>query len=244
MEQSWRSDESTVRRGTGGDASFCLLRSYQVSLVLASIGGFMEAYTYMTRDGVFANAQTGNIARLGLSLAGGDLWAALRYFVPILTFLAGVSLFLFLKKRLCQPPSRWCQAVLLLEMLLLFLVSLIPLGRLDLLATALVSLVCALQVESFRKFGSNSFSSTMCTGNLRSGAELLNQFFAEGDKEKLSVSLKYFGIDGVFLLGVAVGHWTTRFWSTQAVWLAIFVLGLLFILFTLRQTKDKCSLPC
>lgn len=244
MEQSWRSDESAVRRGTGGDASFCLSRSYQVSLVLASIGGFMEAYTYMTRDGVFANAQTGNIARLGLSLAGGDLWAALRYLVPILTFLAGVSLSLFLKKRLCRPPLRWRQAVLLLEMLLLFLVSLIPLGRLDLLATALVSLVCALQVESFRKFGSNSFSSTMCTGNLRSGAELLSQFFEEGDREKLSVSLKYFGIDGVFLLGVAAGHWATRFWSSQAVWLAVFVLGLLFILFTLRQPKDACSGPC
>ena len=238
MEQSWRSDESAVRRGTGGDASFCLSRSYQVSLVLASIGGFMEAYTYMTRDGVFANAQTGNIARLGLSLAGGDLWAALRYFVPILTFLAGVSLFLFLKKRLCQPPSRWCQAVLLLEMLLLFLVSLIPLGRLDLLATALVSLVCALQVESFRKINGYGAATTMCIGNLRTATQAICEHFITRDKDSLRKSVMFFGVIGIFVIGAVLGNFAVGILGQKAIMLCGVFMFIAFIIMK-RETAER-----
>ena len=55
-----------------------LFRRYGVSLALATVGGFLEAYTYVTRDGVFANAQTGNIARMGLNLAQGNVLLTLR----------------------------------------------------------------------------------------------------------------------------------------------------------------------
>ena len=35
--------------------------SIRLGIVLAVAGGFMDAYSYMCRDGVFANAQTGNM---------------------------------------------------------------------------------------------------------------------------------------------------------------------------------------
>ena len=65
-----------------------LFRRYGVSLALAVVGGFLEAYTYVTRDGVFANAQTGNIARMGLNLAQGNVLLTLRY---LKTFPAGLG---------------------------------------------------------------------------------------------------------------------------------------------------------
>lgn len=34
--------------------------SIELGIVLALAGGFMDAYSYMCRDGVFANAQTGD----------------------------------------------------------------------------------------------------------------------------------------------------------------------------------------
>ena len=68
-----------------------LFRRYGVSLALATVGGFLEAYTYVTRDGVFANAQTGNIARMGLNLAQGNILLTLRYLIPVIAFMAGVT---------------------------------------------------------------------------------------------------------------------------------------------------------
>ena len=47
----------------------------RVGLVLALAGGYLDAYTYLCRGGVFANAETGNMVLLGAKLAVGD-WAA------------------------------------------------------------------------------------------------------------------------------------------------------------------------
>ena len=38
--------------------------SIRLGIVLAVAGGFMDAYSYMCRDEVFANAQTGNMLLL------------------------------------------------------------------------------------------------------------------------------------------------------------------------------------
>jgi uncharacterized membrane protein YoaK (UPF0700 family) len=55
-------------------------------LLLAGAGGFLDAYTFVGRGGVFANAQTGNILLLGVE-AGERHWlAALLHVPPILAF--------------------------------------------------------------------------------------------------------------------------------------------------------------
>ena len=43
--------------------------SIRLGVVLAIAGGFMDAYSYMCRGKVFANAQTGNILLLGIHLS-------------------------------------------------------------------------------------------------------------------------------------------------------------------------------
>ena len=46
-------------------------RLFPVALLTLS-GGLQDAYTYLRRGKVFANAQTGNIVLLGQSLFDGD----------------------------------------------------------------------------------------------------------------------------------------------------------------------------
>ena len=210
-----------------------LFRRYGVSLALATVGGFLEAYTYVTRDGVFANAQTGNIARMGLNLAQGNILLTLRYLIPVIAFMAGVTLSLQLR-RLRQD---WERVILLLEIALLFLVGLIPTGRLNMLATVTVSFVCALQVESFRKFGENAFASTMCTGNLRIATEHLNRYFADKSRMELNTALQYYGIDLVFACAVLVGYWVTRAFGVRAVWFSILIPAALLVLLRREETR-------
>ena len=210
-----------------------LFRRYGVSLALATVGGFLEAYTYVTRDGVFANAQTGNIARMGLNLAQGNILLTLRYLIPVIAFMAGVTLSLQLR-RLRQD---WERIILLLEIALLFLVGLIPTGSLHMLATVTVSFVCALQVESFRKYGENAFASTMCTGNLRIATEHLNRYFADKSRKELDTALQYYGIDLVFACAVLVGYWVTRAFGVRAVWFSILIPATLLVLLRRGETR-------
>lgn len=210
-----------------------LLRRYDVCLALATVGGFLEAYTYVTRDGVFANAQTGNIARMGLNLAQGNVLLTLRYLVPVVAFMVGVTLSLQLR-RLRQD---WERIILWLEIALLFLVGLMPVGRLNMLATVTISFVCALQVESFRKFGEHTFASTMCTGNLRIATEHLNRYLAERNRSELRTAFQYYGIDLMFACAVLVGYWVTRAFGVRAVWWAMLIPAALLVL--LRRGNSK-----
>ena len=54
--------------------------SIELGIVLALAGGFMDAYSYMCRDGVFANAQTGNMLLLGINLSERN-WGMALYCV-------------------------------------------------------------------------------------------------------------------------------------------------------------------
>ena len=48
---------------------FQISESIRLGAILALSGGFMDAYSYMERGEVFANAQTGNIVLLSQSIA-------------------------------------------------------------------------------------------------------------------------------------------------------------------------------
>ena len=46
--------------------------SVELGILLAIVGGFLDAYTFVGRGGVFANAQTGNVVLMGIEAAKGE----------------------------------------------------------------------------------------------------------------------------------------------------------------------------
>ena len=62
-------------------------------------GGFLDAYSYLVRGQVFATAETGNIALMGISLARGDLAVAGRYLIPVAAYAAGIFLTEWIRMR-------------------------------------------------------------------------------------------------------------------------------------------------
>ena len=206
--------------------------SYCVAALLSVTGGFLDAYTYISRDGVFANAQTGNFARLAISLASGDFWLVLRYLIPILSFVAGVSMAMWISRRVPRSGKiQWQQYSVLLEIGLLAVVTLVPNGKIsNICANVAVSFTCAVQAESFRKVLGTPFASTMCTGNLRNATEYLNQFFLEKNKTDWEKSMQYFGIDALFVLGAVAGTVMTRLLQTYATLCCCLLLSVVFLL--------------
>lgn len=192
--------------------------SYYVAALLSITGGFLDAYTFVSRDGVFANAQTGNFARLAICLANGNWELVLRYLIPILFFVVGVSVAMWIQRNTPKNSAYcWQHFALLLEIVLLFIVSWIPYGKVsNICANILVSFTCAIQAESFRKVLGTPFASTMCTGNLRNATEYLNHYFESKEKSVLQKSIQYFGIDILFVLGAVIGTFTTKHVQTYA----------------------------
>ena len=153
--------------------------AFITSVFLALSGGFQDAYTYFTRDGVFSNAQTGNVVLMSQHFMMGEWSEGLRYLFPLLAFAVGV----FVAERIqgsfkYARKLHWRQSVLLCEMAILVFVGFLP-ENLNMAATVLVSFSCAMQVQTFRKVGGYSYASTMCIGNLRSGTAAFSLYLRE-----------------------------------------------------------------
>lgn len=214
--------------------------AFSTGAILAVVGGFLDAYTYICRDAVFANAQTGNIVLMGIKLAEGNFAGAGRYIIPILAFVAGILISEIVKEIFRKNSFlHWRQIILAFEIIILIFVAFLPSSHgNNMITNSLISFVCSLQVQSFRKVNGNSIATTMCTGNLRSGTELLFSFMKTKSKESLHRSVQYFGIILFFIIGAAIGAVLTNIFSTRAVLFAVFGLFTVFlILFSSKGAK-------
>ena len=139
----------------------------RVGLLLTLTGGFLDAYTYLVRGHVFANAQTGNIVMMGVDIAQGNWWGVGRYLLPVLAFVAGVLLAETIRahgKAQGGGVLHWRQWVLCIELVVLAAVSFMPVNDIwNTVANVCVSFVCSLQVQSFRKVHGRAYATTMCT---------------------------------------------------------------------------------
>ena len=209
------------------------------SAFLALSGGFQDAYTYFTREEVFSNAQTGTVVLMSQHFMCGEWMAGLRYLFPILSFAVGVWVAEQIQGRYRYARKlHWRQSILLLEIVILFVVGFIP-TRLDMMATALVSFSCAMQVQSFRKVNGYSYASTMCIGNLRSGIAALSGYVREHKSQQAEQMLYYFGIIFLFALGAGVGGVLSMnpAVSIRAIWVSCALLLVSFCLMFIEKPK-------
>lgn len=204
-----------------------LADAFLLNALLSLSGGFLDAYTYVVRDHVLANTQTGNIVLLGMSVAAGNYHLCLRYLIPIMAFAAGAFLTSWVHEREKNPSLYWRKEMLVLEILVLFTVGFLS-ERWNMAANACVSFACGIQAQSFRKVGSYTYASTMCTGNLRSCFAALAQLLANRDRESGRHCLFMVGMLMTFLLGTGLGWWCSLGYSRRAVWIPCLLLTLVF----------------
>ena len=189
------------------------------ALLLAVVGGFLDTYTYFTRGGVFANAQTGNLVLLGISAARGELYRAGQYLIPVLAFALGVVATEGLRAR--RGAGDWQRTVLLLEAAILAVVGLLPPAFPDFVVNVTVSFLCSMQVNSFRLLEGMPYATTMCTGNLRSCAYHLGQRLFAGERAGTGRAARYLWVMLAFCAGAALGVPATLWARGRAVWLCV-----------------------
>lgn len=197
---------------------------------LALSGGLQDAYTYVERGGVFANAQTGNIVLLSVNFLEGNGVKVLHYLIPLLFFAMGIMAAEMIRTHCCNLKRlHWRQVVVLVEVVLLFFVGLLP-ANIRVLANSIVSFACAMQVQAFRKLDGYSFSSTMCIGDLRSGVEALYAWHMTREQQALRKAGRYFTVILLFAVGAGFGGLMVPYLGTHTIWISC---GLLMICFGL-----------
>ena len=101
----------------------------RLGVLLGVVGGFLDAFTYVAHNGVFSNAQTGNMVLVGIFAARGDWARVLRQLLPLLAFVVGV----FTAETMTHPKVRaWVRrpmrAALIAEIVVMVAVAFVPDG--------------------------------------------------------------------------------------------------------------------
>jgi|GEM_PF-18469 len=216
--------------------SMQISESIGLGTILALSGGFMDAYSYIERGKVFANAQTGNMLLFGVNLSEGNYQTMLNYLFPVLAFALGIALADTVRTK--EPNLlHWRQISVLTETLILIAVSFFP-TTLNLPANSLTSFACGIQVESFRKIHGQGIATTMCIGNLRSGTENLHHYLHTKERKFLDSSLLYYGIIICFIIGAVIGNAVVRILHEKAILGCSFLLFVTFLIMFIDREKE------
>lgn len=216
-----------------------LAESFSIAMLLALVGGYLDIYSYLARGKVFANTQTGNLVLLGYNIAQGNLEKILYYILPISSFVGGIWLAKIIEFKMKEGKYfDWLHFLLGIEIVALFIVMFIPEGKLNVIANIMVSFVCALQVQGFRKVNGNSYSTVMFTGNLKNVAERFSHYSITKESDALENGMIYLGITLMFVIGGWLGALITMEYEAKAVGLVNIVLGLVFILLYIEKRRD------
>ncbi len=212
--------------------------SLRVGVILSAVGGILEAHSFLFRDGVFANAQTGNIALMALSILNSNFENSLKYTLPIVAFIAGVALAELIKN---FAPTRknfnWALGILMVEIAVLFLIGFIPKNCLNNVVTISISFVCSLQISGFKRLRGLPYSTTMCTGDLKSASANMTNAVINKDKNAAIIGLRYVLIVSSFFTGVLAGGVMTSLIGKHTLWTCSVLLALACVCIIIKNSK-------
>ena len=206
-----------------------LHETFLVLIFITLAGGFQDAYSYLMRGKVFANAQTGNIVLLFKNIVDLNFKGAVAYLIPVLSFAFGIYVAVRFEDAIEKRILHWRQYIVVFEIIIMILVSFIP-ENLNNLANALLSFSCAMQVYAFKKIYGLSFATTMCIGNLRSATENLSKYHITKNRTYLENSKKYYTVIFIFGMGAALGYISSDFFGLKSILLAASLLTISFII--------------
>jgi len=196
-------------------------------MAVTAVGGFLDAYSYIGRGGVFAGAQSGNVVLLGVSIADADWHGAVVLLAPIGAFMAGAAVAAGVRHSAFTSELITQRVILMMEIALLVVAALVPDTAHDVPMSMLVSFAAALQVATFRKVRDWSFTTTITTNNLVTAVTSTIQAVSTDDRRAREQSTVFTCIVGSFLAGAIAGGGMTLHFGGQAALLAVAILALL-----------------
>ena len=186
----------------------------------------MNAYTYTTRNEILANMHTANMSKLGINLAFGNWKIAIGFFIPIVACALGAAFSEYVEYLIQKSKYKgnWRKLALLIESIGLFSIGLIPLSVFDFIVTNFVSFWMGYQLCLFRKCLGIGYSTTICTGNIRTLGQFLYDALEEENTFYTIKLITFTVLTFSFAMGAALGTIISTAISIKAVWIPSIVL--------------------
>jgi len=201
-------------------ADFERTKTLWFALSLTLTNGFIDAYTYFTRGGVFANVQTGNMILFAIDISEAKLAAAMAHVWSLLAFIIGIALASHMKsgraERVVSRPLLWTMGV---QVAALAAIGFVPLSVPNSLVTVPICFLAAVQIGLFRNIGDLAYFPVATTGNLMRFVEAGYDGFVEKSAHSRRAFCIYGAVIVAFVGGAVIGAIASRTWLAHAIWL-------------------------
>lgn len=202
-----------------------------VFFLLMFVGGFLGAFTYSIRGGVFCNAQTANFVLMGMAI-GNQQWSkALYYLVPMSAYIGGTILSEALPSPVKEKAHiRWDTLLIGIEMVVIFVLGLLPESAPFQISQIAINIIMAMQYNTFRQARGIPMATTFCTNHIRQlGIHLYKTLHHHGNKKHRMRFLIHLGMLMTFVLGAIISTIACTMLLGKAIWISLIPMGILFV---------------
>lgn len=204
-------------------------------MLMTFIGGFINAYSFLTRGGAFVSMHTGNMARLGITLFQGNFSGALGCIIPIVGTVLGGIIAQYLKMVYSKKSLLyWQKFSLAAELVMLLAIGFVPMEISNGIVNWILSVVTGFQLSNFRQYEGAVHNTTICTGNLRTVGQYLCDALMKRSKAAFLKCLRYILLVFSFPLGAGIGVAVSVMPGSYAVWICCVAL---FIMIAIISNK-------
>lgn len=231
-------EKSKILKGTSAEAGMPLFNRGYFLAAITFVGGYLNAYTYTVRGEVFANNQTGNMSKLGISLASGNFSEALVLIAFIFSCIFGATLSELMRAKVVarNPNSEWRIEALITEALVITVMAFVPTSVPNFLVNCVFACIMAFQLCLFRSWRGEAHNTTICTGNLRFVGQL---FFAALSKGAWERFISYFFVVFTFVFGSFIGAFISNWMGTFAtIPAAVVLVAVAYWLHTYKRKQE------
>lgn len=201
-----------------------------IFLFLTWVGGFLGAFTYSIRGGIFCNAQTANFVLFAMALGNAQWRHALYYFVPMTAYFTGIVI----SETVAKPIKklhfiRWDTLLIFIEMVFVIILGLLPETAPYQISQVMVNFLCAMQYNTFRQAQGMPVATTFCTNHFRQMGVAFTKAVKHKDRVWAEKMWRHLSLLLTFIFGGIVSTVLCRYFLGKAVFVALIPLAVVFV---------------
>lgn len=199
--------------------------------LLMLCAGMMGAYTFVLRGGVFCNAQTANFVMMAAAFGQGKWSAGFYFLIPITAYFAGT----IISEILPNPVKRfgllrWDTYLVGFEILVLFMVGLLPLSIPNQIVQITINFIASMQYNTFRQAEGVPMATTFCTNHVRQFGVGITKYIQKKDTTALQKGLKHLKMIVFFFAGGLSVTVLCNFIHEKSIWIALIPMVIVFVI--------------
>ncbi len=207
---------------------------------LTFLAGFLNAYTYITRDETFAIMQTANMSKIGIALALQDYDMLKTPIFSIIFCVLGGIFCEFLKNSPKQKFFKiWQEKSLLIEFMTFFLIGFVPVGTYDTTVISILAFIAQMQLSTFGKWYGGNHNTTICTGDLRNFAQSFYKAWIQKNPKDKKILKATLMMVIAFPIGSFAGIFISNAFLAKGSWFGCIIIFGLYL--AIRHSTPKVT---